>query len=180
MVAAGSQETIRDVVEWIEPGLVGSGPLEVVTDRPLEVDARVYTALAPDAECLADGTFGQIYNAHTTHAVLVKNESVVLPGLSENGDFRCNIGFSNTSDKQAVVVYELYDFEGTLLYQSGEMAMAPGAWKQENRPYFKRAGRTDIDEGYAVVRVVKGTGVQVYASLIDAVTNDAATIWMRR
>jgi hypothetical protein len=178
-VAGKSQEIVQDVVAWIDSGVTGSGALEVVTDRPLEVDARTYTAVDSAAECMPDGTFGQIYNGYTSHQGLVKNEVVVLPGLSENDQFRCNIGFSNTSAKQAVVVLTLHDADGTVLFTSNEIALAPGKWKQENRPFFKWAGRTDIDKGYATIEVVKGTGVQVYASLIDAVTNDAATIWMR-
>jgi hypothetical protein len=174
-----AEEIVRDVVAWIDSGLDTSGTLEVVADRPIEVDSRTYTEVDSAAECMADGTFGQVYNGYTSREGLVKNEIVFLPGLSENGLFRSNVGFSNTGAKQAKVVLTLYDAEGNQLWQSGEIALAPGKWKQENRPFFNRAGRSDIDEGYATVKVVKGSGVQVYASVIDEVTNDAATVWMK-
>jgi hypothetical protein len=179
-VNARSQKTVRDVVGFIDSALEGSGVLEVQSERPLEIVARTYTELDSAAECMPDGTFGQIFNGYGSHDGLVKNEVVVLPGLSENALFRSNIGFSNTGTKKAKVVLTLFDSDGTQLWRSGQIGLTEGKWKQENRPFFNRAGRSDIDDGYATVEVVQGAGVQVYASVIDEVTNDAATVWMER
>ena len=174
---AGQEVILNDVVSWVESSLAGSGALEVVSDQPLVVLARTANAIADGAECFPGGTFGQIFDSRTVHSGFVTEEVVRLSSLRETDAARTNIGFTNTGSAPAQVAYTLYDASGMEVYGSDTITIAPGGWHQENRPFRERAGLDDVDGGWAVVRILRGTGVQVYASLIDALTGDPATIW---
>jgi hypothetical protein len=56
------------------------------------------------------------------------------------------------------------------------VTVQPGRNKQENEPYKNKGGRTNIRGGTAIVTVTSGSGVQIYASLVDQKTGDATTI----
>ena len=73
----------------------------------------------------------------------------------------------------------LYDGVGTNLGSYG-VALQPGAWAQENRPFFTKARQSAMDRGYAMVTVGSGTGIVATASVIDNATNDPTTIAMVR
>ena len=68
---------------------------------------------------------------------------------------------------------------GTLL-ASYHVDLAPGEWRQENRPFFTKAGRTAMDSGYAKVTVASGYGLVATASVVDNATNDPRTVEMVR
>jgi len=174
---AGHEVILEDVVSWIESGLSGSGALEVVSDQPLVVLARTANTIADGSGCFPGGSFGQIFDGRTVHSGFVTEEIVRLSSLRESEAARTNIGFANTGSAQAQVAYMLFDASGTEVYSSDTITIPQGTWLQENRPFLERAGLDDVDGGWAVVRITRGTGVQVYASLIDALTGDAATIW---
>ncbi len=177
---AGSTVVLEDVVDWIEPGLGGSGALEVVSDQALAVLARTANTISDGAACYPGGTFGQVFDGRTVHDGLVTQESVTLSGLRELPSARTNIGFTNTGATPAEVSYTLLNAAGNEVYSSPVLTLAPGEWRQENRPFRERAQLLDVDGGWAVVKVHRGVGVQVYASLLDALTSDAATIWPTR
>jgi hypothetical protein len=176
-IPGGAEVILEDVVDWVESGLTGSGALEIVSDEALLVVARTANTLADGVDCYPGGSFGQVFEGRTVHSGLVTEETVRLSSLRETATERTNIGFTNTGSTQADVSYTLYDADGDEVYASEVLTLAPGEWHQENRPYRARAGLSDVDGGWAVVKVVRGTGVQVYASLIDAETSDPATLW---
>ena len=176
-IAPGAEHRIEDVVNWIAPGHSGSAALEVVSDQALLVLARTANTIAEAATCYPGGSFGQVFDGRTVQSGLVTGEIVTLTSLRENEDARTNIGFTNTGETRARIVYTLYDAAGTEVYRSGALTLAPGEWHQENRPFSAHAGLHDVDGGRATVRIERGAGIQVYASLLDAVTSDGATIW---
>lgn len=61
-----------------------------------------------------------------------------------------------------------------------EVEIAPGANVQDNKPFSNRAGRNDITGGFASVRVLEGSGVIIYGSVIDNATGDPVTIPAKR
>ena len=71
------------------------------------------------------------------------------------------------------------DSSGTILTEYSA-DLEPGELWQDSRPFSYRAERDDVDAGWADVTVISGSGVVVYASVIDNVTNDATTVPMRR
>jgi hypothetical protein len=169
-VPAGHQRVIADVVAFV--GASRSGSLEVVSDQPLIVGSRTYN--------LSDtGTFGQYLDGVRTADGVSAGQSVFLTMLEQSPDFRCNIGFTNTSDEEAGVSVVLLDNEGVEV-TAYSLTIDPGVNRQDNQPYLERGGRNDIRGGTAIVTVESGSGVLIYGSVIDQLTGDATTIPPKR
>jgi streptogramin lyase len=176
-VAPGAMVNLVDVVEWIGGGTGVSGSLEICADGELAVDSRTYNVLAEDQPCFAGGTFGQHLAGQTPESGLATGESARLGQLRESARFRTNIGMVNTGVDPATVEIALFDATGAELARY-QVEVEPGRWRQENRPFFTKAGRDDLDAASAKVTLMAGDGVIVYASVIDNSTNDATTIPM--
>ena len=99
--------------------------------------------------------------------------------IEETLAFRTNIGFTNTGLEPATIVVTLFDSTGAEV-TSFEITIEAGMNAQENQPYSNLGGRDDITAGYASVQVVSGTGVLIYASVIDNLTGDPMAIPMHR
>lgn len=165
-IPASGQLQIDDVVGFL--GSAGTGPLEVISDRPLAVGSRTYNVSA-------DGTFGQFLDGIAPEDALSTGQTVTLIMLQQNPAFRSNIGFTNSGASTAGLRVDLYDGSGHTV-TSFSVTLSAGANKQENQPFLERGGRNDILAGFAVVRVITGSGVQVYGSVIDNLSNDPTTI----
>jgi len=80
------------------------------------------------------------------------------------------------------VTLALYDGQGNLLWsgntESG--AIVAGGFIQYLKPFQKYAGRSNIEHGYAKVTVNSGSGVIVWASVVDEASGDPTTIFMKR
>ncbi len=61
-----------------------------------------------------------------------------------------------------------------------DMNIPAGQWRQDGEPFRRRAGLTNLNAGYVKVRVVSGSGIVAYASVVDNRTNDATTFPMKR
>jgi hypothetical protein len=109
---------------------------------------------------------------------LAEGGSAWLGQLRESEAFRTNIGLVNMGSEAATVKVELFDATGAALVEY-ELELDGGAWRQDNRPFFKRAGRNDLDAASAKLTVVSGDGIVAYASVIDNLTSDATTIPLR-
>ncbi len=168
VVPAGDQLVVGDVVARL--GSAGSGALEILSDQPVVVTSRTY-------DQLASGTVGGGYASYGTASGLGAGMSAWLPQLAENADYRTNISLTNTGPAAAAVTVALFDGAGNPL-GSYDVALAPGAWAQDDRPFFARAGQTSMDAGYAKVTVTAGAGVIATASVIDNVTGDPTTVEM--
>jgi len=120
-----------------------------------------------------EGTYGQAISG--TQKAAAGGEEQVLGFLSENDDFRTNLGFVNTTGETIMVDVEFFDSEGHLL----------GSRNAELKPYsntiWSRAFAVEpinadsIEAGWVRSRSASG-GVLVYASLIDNRTGDPTTI----
>ena len=175
-VAPGVESILTDVVGQV--GGSGSGALEIASDRPLRVTSRSYNRVAPDASCYAGGTQGQDYPAVVPGDGLAATQSAYLAGLSENAQYRCNIGVVNTGTGSATALVELFSGAGAK-FTDYTVTLDPGDWKQETQPFMKYAGQTTMDRGYAKVTVQAGSGVFALASVIDNITNDPTTVGMQ-
>ncbi len=168
VLADGEQRLVEDVVA--ELGASGSGSLEVVSDRMIIVGSRTYNV--GDA-----GTFGQYLDGRPNDALAGAGDTVWLPQLRQNTDFRSNIGLCNTTTTQATVRVRLFDGEGAQLAEAVRVLPAHGRL-QLQEPFDRLADRTDLDEAYATMTVESGDGVIAYASVIDNHTNDPTTVPM--
>jgi PKD repeat protein/sugar lactone lactonase YvrE len=177
-VAPDAMVNLVDVVTWLDSSFSGSGALEICSDGELVVDSRTYNVLASDHTCFPGGTFGQHLAGDLSGAGLAVGESARLGQLRESAAFRTNLGFVNTGTEPATVEVFLLDATGVELLNY-ELELESERWLADNRPFFKRAGREDLDAASAKVTVISGDGIVVYASVIDNLTNDATTVPMR-
>jgi len=169
-LAAGEHRLIEDLVGQV--GGEGSGSLEIVSSTPILVSSRTFNQSPA-------GTFGQYLDGLGSEGTVAAGTKVWLPQLQQNADFRTNIGLHNTGDGSARVRVDLHDADGSLL-ESTQRIIDGGARLQLQEPFDRLAGRTDIDAGYAVIEVLTGEGLVVYASVIDNRTNDPTTVPMVR
>lgn len=174
-VAHGEQQVLEDVVGQLP--YAGSGAIEVRSATPLIVSSRTYNQVPSTATCFPGGTFGQAYEAHRPGAGMVAGQSAWLAQLVETSAFRTNIALTNMSSSAAAVTVTLFDGAGDEV-GSYPVTLVPGEWKQENRPFLSRFGRTNVQRGYARVTVDSGAGVLASASVVDNLTNDPTTIPM--
>jgi hypothetical protein len=164
----GEQRLIEDVVAAI--GASGSGSLEIVSDRPIITGSRTYNLGD-------DGTFGQYLEGRSIDRMAESGDTVWLPQLRQNADFRSNIGLTNTTAAPTTVKVRFFDGAGVRLAQAVRVIEAHGQ-TQFQEPFDRIAGRGDLDEAYATVTVESGDGVIAYASVIDNHTNDPTTMPM--
>ena len=164
-VPALSQAILTDVVDQL--GESGSGALEVRSDRPIKISSRIYNQSA-------EGTFGQNVPGSLASEGLATGQLGYLPQLTENTSYRSNILLTNASAAPATAIVELHDAGGATLAQY-TVTLNPGEWRQENRPFFTKAGRDNLAAGSATVRVTAGAGVLALASVVDNLTNDPTT-----
>jgi hypothetical protein len=176
-VAGGSQSILVDVVGQLAGS--GSAALEVRSALPVKVSSRTYNLNTAGAQCYPNGTLGQNLDALGASQGLGTGESAILTQLIENAAFRTNISLTNMSAAAATVKVELFDGAGVKL---GEytVTLTAGQFKQEARPFFNKAGQSNLSRGYAKVTVTAGAGVVAYASVIDNVTQDPTTGVMLR
>ena len=175
MVAPGRQRILVDVVGRL--GGSGSGAIEVLANRDVKLTSRTYNLVATGQTCYPGGTLGQGFGATGSRAALVAGDRAWLPQLAETAAYRTNIALTNTGLAPAHVTVRLFDGEGRQLASYG-VDLAPGQWRQENRPFFRLAGRTDVTSGYATVTVDQGGGVVAVGSVVDNVTNDPTSVPM--
>jgi len=195
---AGAQGVLLDVVGQFQLASA-AGAFKVESDQPLfvtsrtfnEVEVGVVTAASPtdlagtlhfaeaNASLASTETFGQYLDGHEASGGLGAGESAWLPQLTQNVDFRTNIGVTNMGSAAAVVSVTLYRPNGTPV-GTYQVNLAEGQWKQDPEPFRERYGLTNILGGYAKVTVVSGSGVITYASVVDNNSNDPTTIPMKR
>jgi hypothetical protein len=173
-VGGGAQAVFEDIVGTM--GVEGKGALEICSDQPLQVIARIFNQPAGKAA----GTFGQFLDGHIGGVGLASGESARLLGMrQQDGAYRSNISVTNTGLDPAEVRITLYDNGGAEM-TGYTMEVGVGMVAQDLQPFKTRAGAPNVGWGFALVEVTEGYGVLTSASVVDAVTGDATTIPMKR
>jgi len=157
----------------LTPGGRYSGTLEIVSDRPIVVCARIYNQTD-------DGTFGQYMPAIAPGVGLPYGEVGILSMLRRNLDFRTNVGFLNPSEGTCIATVSVYTYDsgGSPLGSPFAVELAPHRWAQVN-DVFEAVGAGGGGYGPAFATVVldaEGCELWSYASVIDNRTGDATTI----
>jgi hypothetical protein len=118
------------------------------------------------------GTFGQALPAVPEDELIQAGETRRIIFMSENSDFRANVGCTNGTDMQIRIELDLYDAAGTPL-ETRTMTLDPWSNKQLNRVF--RAYQPV--SGYIDVRsTTNGAKYYCYGSVLDNVTSDPTTI----
>jgi len=114
------------------------------------------------------GTFGLA--VAPTFVETPTGSQAVLAGLSNNANYRANIGVFNDSAAPATVAIDVYDQTGTLL-GSTPIGLAPYSLAQKAVKDFV----PNFDSGYAVVRPSGAPGMSLvaYAAVADNGTSDS-------
>jgi hypothetical protein len=170
IVASEEQQIFTDVVALLTPANT-SGALEVVSEFGVNVTSRTYNQSST-------GTFGVGLDGVTPQAGFDTGATAFLQQLREDGSFRTNIGALNMAPSPAIVSVELIDRTGALVGDF-QLEIPPGETVQDNRPFRRRFGRSNIVGGYARLRVDSGTGVYPYATVIDNATGDPTAVLPR-
>jgi len=89
------------------------------------------------------------------------------------GEFRTNIGVTNTTDENREVWITLFRTDGEELIRYS-VEIEPGMVVQDMQPFKNRAAQPDLGWGYATVEGEKG--ILACASVIDSRTNDAVIV----
>lgn len=167
-IEAGSQTVVEDVVG--EMGMTGAGMLEVRSSQPLLLCGRTFTDQG-------HGTFGQSCELRAPDYGCGSKDTVWLTGLrQQNGTARTNLVVANAGLWPAAVAVTLYRSDGAQVARYAFLVQ-PGQSYEDLEPFAARAGLPNVGCGYARVQIANGAGVFVSASVIDAVTNDATTIF---
>ena len=174
-INAGGQVVITDVVGWFSPGLIISAPISITSSQTLIITSRTYNLLAAGIICFPTGTLGQGLSGYLTAGGIASGQSGWIPNMLEYGAFRSNIGYTNTGSTNATLTVRLYNGNGVQV-GSYNVTLGPGQWKQANQPFKFTGGQSNMRAGSARVTVNSGSGVVVYGSVIDNITNDPTTI----
>jgi len=168
-VEAGQLRLFADVVASLASS-DASGSLEIVSSGPVSVRSRTYNA-SPT------GTFGQSLDGVAPDSGLASGATAVLQQLSESSAFRTNIGVVNMGNTNGGASVTLFTSDGAEV-GSYTLSIPAGRLVQDLAPYRARFGRTDIEAGFARVRVDSGSNLWMYASVVDNATGDPTTISM--
>lgn len=160
----------KDVVSLFN--FIGSGAIEVKSDINFILTSRIYNQTP-------NGTYGQFLDGYFRAQGLGEGEEGFLSQLTENQDFRTNIGLTNTGDTQANITVYFYNSSGELL-GTKTVALNPRTFYQLLQPLKDYSRASSLNSCYAKIKVNIGDGIIGYASVIDNKTNDGTTIPIKR
>ena len=171
-LAAGHGVRIENVLSEIfalEPDEVGA--IAIAASSPYLIGmSRTYNI--PAAKAAGAGTFGQALPAVPQNGMIQSGEMARIIFMSENADFRANVGCVNGSDATIRILIDLYDAGGTFL-ETKRMNLEPWSNQQINRifsDYQPVSGYVDVSSD------TEGAEYYCYGSVLDNVTSDPTTI----
>ena len=106
--------------------------------------------------------------------------------LRTHGTTSTLIGTGAISAGQWTHAAATYDGAAVGVQQDGvevgsfSLNIPPGQWRQDGEPFRRRFGMNNLAAAYVKVRVISGSGIVAYASVVDNRTNDATTFPMKK
>ncbi|MCU0274201.1 MAG: hypothetical protein MUE34_13305, partial [Acidimicrobiales bacterium] len=147
-------------------GLTGFGALAVVTDPAgAIVTSRTFNISAA-------GTFGQSIVGLDAARLIHSGEHRRIVFMSEDDDFRANLGMLNGTDAEITVRYRLFDADGAMLREGSE-DLLPFENTQLNRVFLAFA---PVSGSVEIWTETPGGAFAAYGSVVDAGTSDPTTI----
>lgn len=120
-----------------------------------------------------EGTFGQAIIGISEDDLIPAGQRRRVLFLTENDDFRSNLGFQNGTESPLTVIWERFRADGTLI-NTGETRLPPWGNTQWNRVFNDEK---PIEAAYVDVRTETSGGLfAVYGSVLDSATSDPTTV----
>ncbi len=120
-----------------------------------------------------DGTFGQSLSGVHESGLIRSGERVRLLFMTENDDFRSNLGLVNGAGRPLTIRYERFDADGNSL-GSGSVSLAAWGNSQINRLF---GPDSPIESGYVDVwSDTPDSAFTCYGSVLDNHTSDPTTV----
>ncbi|GEM_PF-3469094 len=167
-IEPGQSKRIVDVVDYYFQNSYPSGALKIETTEDLLISSRTYNDVS-------DGTFGQNILPSSDSDMVHDGQNAVLVGLSENAQFRTNLGLVNTGPLLSTIIAKLYNSEGLEL-DTRNYYLKPYSHLQIGQ-VFKDAIDVSLDNGYIVLSSVESGSTFIgYASVVDNVSGDATFV----
>ena len=165
-IPAGSTVELKNVVEARFGLTSAAGGIQVASDSAnLVITSRTFNSGG------GSGTYGQYIPGYKTTAALTSGRIGYLVQLSENDEFRTNIGFQSASGNETVVQVRLMDSNGALL-STQSVTVPPFGYVQKSA-IFQTAGVAPQSNARAEIQIVGGTGPLFgYASIVDNRSGD--------
>ncbi len=135
-------------------------------------DALSIARIFNQDEATQGGTFGQALPGVSAGDLVMEGETRRIIFMSEDDDFRANLGCQNGTDGNISIGYELYDDAGNSL-GVGSMSLAAYSNKQINQIFSNNSpvnGYVDVWSDTA------DAAFYCYGSVVDNVTGDPTTI----
>lgn len=164
-LADGESGVWEDVVATLF-GVTGSavGFVRIDADVPL-------TVTAVTSNQLDEGSYGQLMPTVTPAIVRNASPGGMLAPIRGGGAYRSNLGFLNPTDRDCMVRIQLFDSNGGLVVDLGELEVPSSSSRQLND-----VTPEGFETGYATVSPIGGCDTWSYASVIDDVTGDPTTV----
>jgi hypothetical protein len=121
----------------------------------------------------SQGTFGQSIPGVPPEDLVREGITVRILFLSENADYRSNVGLANGSERPVAVQYRIHDVEGTLL---GEGRRDLPAWGNTQINRILRPYQPQEAAYVDVWTETPGGAFTCYGSVLDAQTSDPTTV----
>lgn len=170
-VNPGQFVLLADVVDQMH--VSAFGPLQIISSQPLIVTSRTYN------DQPGVGTMGQDLDGVSLTAMMPAGRIAVITQLTENADFRSNVGVLNAGSATANIRVELFDGSTGIPATTFTDGIPPATTRAYNRILFAKANLTNIASGYARITLLDGGPIVAYGSVLDNVTNDPTTIPMK-
>lgn len=120
-----------------------------------------------------EGTFGQSIVGIGEDDLIAAGERKRVLFMTENDDYRSNLGFQNGTDQALTINWDRFRADGTRI-DSGQTDLPPLGNTQINRVF---SDQDPIEAAYVVVWTdTTGGAFAVYGSVLDEMTSDPTTV----
>ena len=164
-------KAVGDVVTGLFPSLSGNsaGSLQILSDNGLIIVSRTYNQTDT-------GTYGQFVPAFNSDDPIGAGDTTYLLQVTNNADFRTNIGFSEYSGTDTQMSAQLYDSSGTPIAATTTPVTVPAGGNVQFTLAALFNLTASVDAGEVDVTVTSGGSVYPYLSVVDNRTGDAICV----
>jgi hypothetical protein len=167
-VPARGTATLDDVTGSAGLNAAGSiGAIRVSSASAINVSSRIFS----DQRSVGKGTFGQFLPGVPRAAALRRG---VLPQLSNNADYRTNVGFFNPTNANVTVRLELRNEAGALVATSTQNFAALSQQQNSIGTYFQGADLSS--QAKLTLTFDASAPIDVYAAVNDNVSGDSFVV----
>ncbi len=161
-IGVGHLDRTTDVLPRLFGVSEGAATLEIRSDRPLAIGSRTYNRVG-------DTTYGQFIPGVDLHDAAPAGAEVILGGLTENDDFRTNLGLVNPGDAEIIVLADFFDADAVHLGARSWTVPARG-FIQRNR-VLREVTTGQVRAGWVRLQAASGRFFS-FVSIVDRQSGD--------